>query len=165
MQNRNIEVTFLVMSALLVFLTFGGRSTYAQDKVPRSPSFTLEIRTIFADGQKIAMVQPVPTDGAETEQTYQVTVPYVENGQSKTKHETRTRKVKTMKDALLPIHPDSYFHDIDGNRWDTESVLKRIPKKGLQVIMMPEGQDNALAPELKELLNGNVFIMRIRKRP
>ena len=165
MLNRNVQVTFLVTSALLVLLTFGGRITYAQDEVPQSPSFRLEIRTIFADGRKIAMVQRVPTDGAETEQTYQITVPYVENGQPKTKQETRTRKVKPMKDALLPIHPDSYFHDIDGNSWDTESVLKRIPKKGLQVIMMPEGQDNALAPELKELLNGNVFIMRIRERP
>lgn len=164
MLNRNVQVTSLVASALVLLLAFDARSTYAQDEVPRSPSFRLDIRTIFADGQKIAMVQRVPTDGDEVKETYQVIVPYVENGQTKTKQESRTRTVKPMKDALVPIPTDSHFHDVDGNSWDTESVLKRIPKKGLQIIMMPEGLDNALAPELKELLNGNVFIMRIRER-
>lgn len=165
MLNRRVQITFLVTSALLGLLTFNGRSACAQDDVPRSLSFRLEIRTIFADGQKIAMLQRVPTDGDEVQQSYQVSVPYIENGQTKIKTETRTRMVKPTKDALVPIPTESHFHDLDGNSWDTGSVLKRIPKKGLQVIMMPEGQDNVLAPELKEILNGNVFIMRIRERP
>lgn len=165
MLNRNVHLTFLVISAMLVLLNFVGRRTYAQDEVPRSPSFQLEIRTIFADGQKIAMVQRVTTDGAEVQQSYQVAVPYTENGQTKIKTETRTRMVKPTKAAFVPIPTDSHFHDLDGNSWDTESVLKKIPKKGLQIIMMPEGQNNALPPELKEILNGNVFIMRTRERP
>ncbi len=137
MLNRNVQVTSLVASALVFLLASGARSTYAQDEVPKAPAFLLDIKTIFADGQKIAMVQRVPTNGEAVQETYQVTVPYVENGQTKTKQETRTRTVKPMKNALVPIPVDAYFHDIEGNDWDTGSVLKKIPKQGLQVIIMP----------------------------
>jgi hypothetical protein len=152
----------LVAITLLFAATSGVNVVNAQeDAIPDSPVFHLVIGTIHTDGKEVMGVEQVAAEGKPVEQKYIVTVPFVEDGVTKTRAEARVRLVAPTKAKLVPISKDSYFQNLSGEKLEKDAVVAKIPMSGLQVLVISDPALKEIPLQWKNVLREDIIILRV----
>ncbi len=107
-----------------------------ESEIPESPFGFIQYMTVHTDGEKLMHIVTRQVEGEMVEQTYSVTIPYMEDGVVRNRVETRTRVMPATRKFLEPIPEDWKFLDIKGAEIKSEDVVQKIPMIGRQVIRL-----------------------------
>lgn len=117
----------------------------------------VRVKNFKSNGKRIRYKR-TKTQVEQKEMEYTVRIPFVENGETKFKEETRTRIISSIKqteiNALVPM--DSTFESIDGKTIDHAEANKMLGNQETAVILLPAGKS---IPEIwKQLLRPDALI-------
>ncbi len=161
----------LFLLAILSLLPVFDSTAFGQQKesdVPESPAGYVQFITLHSDGDVISKVVTVQTEGELVETSYSVMIPYVEDGVTKHRAETRTMMRAPTKRVLQPIG-EATFVKLDGTEVDKQDLLKSFPMTGLKVIYFPPANDQNshedLLDHFRDILKDSVIIMKPKANP
>jgi len=143
------------------------RAVSAQEEeteVPESPFGHLQFMTIHTDGEILQRVTTKQTKGPAIEQEFTVSVPYMEDGVTRMRMETRIRIVLPTIRVLSKIDDDTTFVTIRGDKLEKNDVLSRVPMSGLQVLVL-SGAKAEIPDAWKELLKDDVVVVKVVPKP
>ena len=157
----------MILTAVFLFLVANiGVAKQAQES-KQEDKFKIKHLSILHQALKIQdgklyRVDSVPKKGAkpETKQmTYQVSIPYQEDGETKMRVEQRTRMVTTIPNVNKPVQlgENVVFKSPDGTEIKREEVLKRFQGKPKRVIVWNSPQP--LPEEWKQFLHPDAIVM------
>lgn len=135
----------------------------AQDEekdIPDSPFGYVQFITVHSDGDDVQIVETVPAEGEPVRMEYTVAIPYVEDGVTRIRHETRTRMAQPTKRVMQSVTDKVSFVRMDGSAIAYKDMVKEIPMTGLQVIVVPGEMSEEALESLKNLLRETTIIMK-----
>lgn len=143
-------------------------SALAQDTPPRAPtSVGMTIVTVYSDGESIQRLKSVPDTTKEpVVQTFTVSIPYTENGVTKTRTETRTRSGLPTVKKLLPLEDHEFFMSIKGEQLDPAVLASTITQAGKPVLQFYDAPTKEQLELIRKVVREDtvIFISPMERR-